>query len=45
LIDDEYYFVDLVFYNRILKCHVLVELKADSFKHEHISQLNTYVAY
>ncbi len=45
LIDDEYFFVDLVFYHRILKCHVLVELKIDAFKHEHLSQLNTYVAY
>lgn len=45
LIDDEYYFTDLVFYHRILKCHILIELKIDSFKHEHLSQLNTYVAY
>lgn len=45
LIDDEYFFVDLVFYHRILKCHVLVELKVDAFKHEHLSQLNTYVSY
>lgn len=44
LIDDEYYFVDLVFYHRLLKCHVLIELKVDKFKHEHLSQLNTYVA-
>ena len=45
LIDDEYYFADLVFYHRILKCHVIVELKVDQFKHEHLSQLNTYVSY
>jgi predicted nuclease of restriction endonuclease-like (RecB) superfamily len=45
LIDDEYFFIDLVFYHRILKCHVIVELKADCFKHEHLSQLNTYVAF
>lgn len=45
LIDDEYFFVDLVFYHRILKCHVVVELKVDAFKHEYLSQLNTYVAY
>jgi len=45
LIDDEYFFVDLVFYHRILKCHVLIELKLDSFRHEHLSQLNTYVVY
>lgn len=45
LIDDEYFFIDLVFYHRVLKCHVIIELKADAFKHEHLSQLNTYVAY
>ena len=43
LIGDEYYFVDLVFYHRILKCHVLIELKVDQFRHEHLGQLNTYV--
>jgi predicted nuclease of restriction endonuclease-like (RecB) superfamily len=45
LIGDTYYFIDLVFYHRILKCHVLVELKVDAFDHAHISQLNTYVNY
>jgi RecB family endonuclease NucS len=45
LIGDEYYFVDLVFYHRILHCHVLIELKVDKFKHEFVSQLNTYVNY
>ena len=38
-------FVDLVFYHRILKCHVLVELKVDAFHHEQIGQLNTYVTW
>ena len=38
-------FVDLVFYHRILKCHVLVELKVDEFKHAHLGQLNTYVTW
>ncbi len=45
LIDEEYYFIDLVFYHRILKCHIIVELKLDEFRHEHLSQLNTYVSY
>ncbi len=45
LFDDEYFFADLVFYHRILKCHVIIELKVDAFKHEYLSQLNTYVAY
>jgi predicted nuclease of restriction endonuclease-like (RecB) superfamily len=38
-------FVDLVFYHRILKCHVLIELKVDTFSHEHLGQLNTYVSW
>jgi predicted nuclease of restriction endonuclease-like (RecB) superfamily len=45
LIGDEYFFIDLVFYHRILKCHVLFELKIEAFKHEHIGQLKTYVNY
>jgi predicted nuclease of restriction endonuclease-like (RecB) superfamily len=43
VIGGEYFFVDLVFYHRILKCHVLVELKLAAFNHENIGQLNTYV--
>ena len=45
LIGDEYFFIDLVFYHRILKCHVLVELKVDSYNHSHASQLITYLNY
>ena len=45
LIGDEHFHVDLVFYHRVLKCHVLVELKVDELRHEHIGQLNTYVAF
>lgn len=45
LIGDEHFFVDLVFYHRVLKCHVLVELKTAAFSHEHLGQLNSYVAY
>ncbi len=45
LIGDEHFFIDLVFYHRVLKCHILVELKTDAFRHEHLGQLNTYVAY
>lgn len=45
LIGDEWFFIDLVFYHRVLKCHVLVELKVDEAKHEHIGQLKTYVNY
>ena len=45
LIGGEHFFVDLVFYHRILKCHILVELKLESFNHENIGQLNTYVSW
>jgi predicted nuclease of restriction endonuclease-like (RecB) superfamily len=45
LIGHEHFFVDLVFYHRVLKCHVLIELKNDAFKHEHLGQLNSYVSY
>lgn len=45
LIGDAHGFVDLVFYHRILKCHVLVELKVAEFNHEHMGQLNTYVSW
>ena len=45
LIGDTHGFVDLVFYHRILKCHVLVELKIESFTHENLGQLNTYVSW
>jgi hypothetical protein len=45
LIGDTHVFVDLVFYHRILKCHVLIELKLEAFSHQTIGQLNTYVSW
>lgn len=45
LIDDEYFYCDLVFYHRILKCHVIVELKSHQFNYADLAQLNMYVAY
>ncbi len=45
LIGDEYFFIDLVFYHRILKCHVLVDLKIEEFSHNNAGQLNTYINY
>lgn len=45
IIDDRYYFADLVFYNRLLHCNVIIELKNDEFKHGYLSQLNAYVSY
>lgn len=45
IIDDRYYYADLVFYHRLLHCHVIIELKNDEFRHEHLGQLNAYVSY
>lgn len=45
VIGEQHFYVDLVFYHRILKCHVLVELKLAEFNHENIGQLNTYVSW
>ncbi|MBQ9328743.1 MAG: DUF1016 family protein [Solobacterium sp.] len=45
MIDGDYYFPDLVFYNRLLHCSVIVELKNDEFSHEYLGQLNSYVGY
>lgn len=45
LVDSDYFKADLVFYHRILKCHVIVEVKVDRFRHEYASQLNTYLNY
>jgi predicted nuclease of restriction endonuclease-like (RecB) superfamily len=45
LIGDEYFFIDLVFYHRILKCHVLIDLKTEKAKHTHIGQLKAYVQH
>ena len=42
---DDYYFPDLVFYNRILHCSVIIELKNEEFSHENLGQLNAYVGY
>jgi len=45
LMGEKHFFVDLVFYHRILKCHVLIELKVDEFSHQHLGQLNTYLSW
>ena len=44
IIDDEYYYPDLVFYNRILHCGVIIELKNEEFSYENFGQLNAYVS-
>lgn len=43
--DNEHLYVDLVFYHRILKCHVLVDLKIGAFSHAHAGQMNVYLNY
>lgn len=45
LIDQDYFKADLIFYHRILKCHVVIDLKIDRFRHEYASQLNLYLNY
>jgi len=43
--DEEHFIVDLVFYNRILRCFVLFDLKIGELKHQHIGQMQMYVNY
>lgn len=45
LIDDRYYKADLVFYHRILKRHIVIELKAHRLDYADVAQLNMYLAY
>lgn len=45
LIEDDEYFADLVFYNRLLKCFVVIELKTHKITHEDLGQLQMYVNY
>ena len=45
LVDQDYFKADLIFYHRILKCHVIIDLKIDRFRHEYASQLNFYMNY
>ena len=44
-IDNEHHFIDLVFYHRILKCFVLIDLKTKKVKHQDIGQMNLYLNY
>ncbi len=43
--DEDHYFVDLVFYNRILRCFVLVDLKIGKITHQDLGQMQMYVNY
>lgn len=44
-INNVHYYVDLVFYHRILRCFVLIDLKTNAVKHEDIGQMNMYLGY
>jgi predicted nuclease of restriction endonuclease-like (RecB) superfamily len=43
--DEEHFFVDLVFYNRLLRCYVLVDLKIGKLTHQDLGQMQMYVNY
>ena len=43
--DNTHYKIDLVFYHRILKCHVLIDLKIGAFSHADAGQMNVYLNY
>ena len=44
-LDNQHYFIDLLFYHRILKCFVLIDLKTRKVKHQDIGQMNMYLNY
>lgn len=44
-IDNVHYYVDMVFYNKILRCYVLIDLKMGKLEHTHIGQMNMYLNY
>lgn len=45
LLEDDEFFADLVFYNRLLRCHVIIELKTGELTHQDLGQLQMYVNY
>lgn len=44
-IDEKHFYIDLVFYNRLLKCFVVIDLKIGELKHQDLGQLMMYVNY
>lgn len=44
-LNNEHFYVDLVFYHRYLKCYVLIDLKINEVKHQDIGQMNMYLGY
>lgn len=45
LLEDDEFFIDLVFYNRLLRCFVIIEIKTHKITHADIGQLQMYVNY
>ncbi|MBU0994795.1 MAG: DUF1016 family protein [Proteobacteria bacterium] len=43
--DEDHFFVDLVFYNRLLRCYVIIDLKIGELKHQDLGQMQMYVNY
>ncbi len=43
--DEEHFFIDLVFYNRLLRCYVLIDLKIGKLTHQDLGQIQMYVNY
>ena len=43
--DGDHYFLDLVFYNRLLRCYVVIDLKLDKLTHQDLGQMQMYVNY
>jgi predicted nuclease of restriction endonuclease-like (RecB) superfamily len=43
--DDQHFFIDLVFYNRILNCFIVIDLKIGDLKHQDLGQLQMYINY
>jgi hypothetical protein len=44
-IDNEHYYVDMIFYHKYLKCQVLIDLKVGKFSHQDAGQMNFYLNY
>ena len=44
-IDNDHFYIDLLFYNIHLRCYVIIELKTTKFKHEDVGQINFYLNY
>lgn len=45
MLEDEEFFADLVFYNRLLRCFVIIDLKSGKLTHQDLGQLQMYVNY